>query len=409
MADDADRVNDKTDKTEPDLSVLRMEREEAANKPGEAGRSRRLLVWLVVLAAAALFAVVAVPRLPWIAPEIEAATVRVLTPGEASRVLTATGYTYARERASVGAKIIGRVERLLVDEGDRVGRGDTIAVLDSDDLVAELQQRRAALLEARANLADAQRQESRFARLLAEKAIAQAEYDAEATRLEVMEAHVAVAEANLANARARLQYAVITAPIPGVIIERRIEVGEMVAPGGFTTQQATGAIVRIANPESLEVEADINESYISRLSLGQPAVIRVDAVPGREYRGRLRQIVPTADRQRAVVQVKVTIDDRDERLLPDMSCNVTFLEEESQAESTAVGEPMVVAPQASVLQDADGSHVYVLVDDRVRRIAVELGEEVGDDVEIRSGLSGGERVVVTGFAGLEDGRRVRIR
>ncbi len=409
MADDADRVNDKTDKTEPDLSVLRMEREEAANKPGEAGRSRRLLVWLVVLAAAALFAVVAVPRLPWIAPEIEAATVRVLTPGEASQVLTATGYTYARERASVGAKIIGRVERLLVDEGDRVGRGDTIAVLDSDDLVAELQQRRAALLEARANLADAQRQESRFARLLAEKAIAQAEYDAEATRLEVMEAHVAVAEANLANARARLQYAVITAPIPGVIIERRIEVGEMVAPGGFTTQQATGAIVRIANPESLEVEADINESYISRLSLGQPAVIRVDAVPGREYRGRLRQIVPTADRQRAVVQVKVTIDDRDDRLLPDMSCNVTFLEEESQAESTAVGGPMVVAPQASVLQDADGSHVYVLVDDRVRRIAVELGEEVGDDVEIRSGLSGGERVVVTGFAGLEDGRRVRIR
>ncbi|MEJ2341180.1 MAG: efflux RND transporter periplasmic adaptor subunit [Gemmatimonadales bacterium] len=402
-------MNDKTDKTEPDLSVLRMEREGAANKPGEAGRSRRLLVGLVVLAAAAIFAVVAVPRLPWIAPEIEAATVRVLTPGEASQVLTATGYTYARERASVGAKIIGRVERLLVDEGDRVRRGDTIAVLDSDDLVAELQQRRAALLEARANLADAQRQESRFARLLAEKAIAQAEYDAEATRLEVMEAHVAVAEANLANARARLQYAVIRAPIPGVVIERRIEVGEMVAPGGFTTQQATGAIVRIANPESLEVEADINESYISRLSLGQPSVIRVDAVPGREYRGRLRQIVPTADRQRAVVQVKVTIDDRDDRLLPDMSCNVTFLEEESQAESTAVGGPMVVAPQASVLQDADGSHVYVLVDDRVRRIAVELGEEVGDDVEIRSGLSGGERVAVTGFAGLEDGRRVRIR
>ncbi|MEJ2311802.1 MAG: efflux RND transporter periplasmic adaptor subunit [Gemmatimonadales bacterium] len=402
-------MNDKTDKTEPDLSVLRMEREGAANKPVEAGRSRRLLVGLVVLAAAAIFAVVAVPRLPWIAPEIEAATVRVLTPGEASQVLTATGYTYARERASVGAKIIGRVERLLVDEGDRVRRGDTIAVLDSDDLVAELQQRRAALLEARANLADAQRQESRFARLLAEKAIAQAEYDAEATRLEVMEAHVAVAEANLANARARLQYAVIRAPIPGVVIERRIEVGEMVAPGGFTTQQATGAIVRIANPESLEVEADINESYISRLSLGQPSVIRVDAVPGREYRGRLRQIVPTADRQRAVVQVKVTIDDRDDRLLPDMSCNVTFLEEESQAESTAVGGPMVVAPQASVLQDADGSHVYVLVDDRVRRIAVELGEEVGDDVEIRSGLSGGERVAVTGFAGLEDGRRVRIR
>jgi len=403
-------VNDTTEKTEPDLSVLRMDREEAAKKPGGGGgRSRRLVVWLVLLAVAALLAVVGVPRLPWLAPEIEAATVRILTPGEASQVLTATGYTYARERASVGAKIIGRVERLLVDEGDRVERGDTIAVLDSDDLAAEYQQRRAALLEARANLADAQRQEARFARLLAENAIAQAEYDAEATRLEVTEAQIAVAQANLANARARLQYAVITAPIPGVIIERRIEVGEMVAPGGFTTQQATGAIVRIANPESLEVEADINESYISRLSLGQPAVIRVDAVPDREYHGNLRQIVPTADRQRAVVEVKVTIDDRDDRILPDMSCNVTFLEEDAGEESAAAGQPMVVAPKASVLQDSDGSHVFVVVDGRVRRTAVELGADVGDDVEIRSGLSGGERVAVTGVAGLEDGRRVRIR
>ncbi len=385
-----------------------MDREEAAKKPGGGTRSRRLLVWLVLLAAAVLVAVV-VPRLPWMALEIEAATVRILTPGEASQVLTATGYTYARERASVGAKIIGRVERLYVDEGDRVERGDTIAVLDSDDLVAALRQRRAALLEARANLADAQRQEARFARLLAENAIAQAEYDAESTRLEVAEAQVAVAEASLANARARLQYAVITAPIPGVIIERRIEVGEMVAPGGFTTQQATGAIVRIANPESLEVEADINESYISRLSLGQPAVIRVDAVPGREYHGRLRQIVPTADRQRAVVEVKVTIDDRDDRILPDMSCNVTFLDEDAGEESAAAGQPTVVAPKASVLQDAEGPHVFLVVGGRVRRTAVELGEEVGHDVEIRSGLSGGERVAVTGVAELEDGDRVRIR
>ncbi len=402
-------MTDKPGGSEPDLSVLRMSREEAAKKPGGGGRSRRLLVWLVLLAAAAIVAVVVVPRLPWMAPEIEAATVRILTPGEASLVLTATGYTYARERASVGAKIIGRVERLLVDEGDRVERGDTIAVLDSDDLVAALRQRRAALLEARANQADAQRQEARFARLLAENAIAQAEYDAEATRLEVSEAQVAVAEASLANARARLQYAVITAPIPGVIIERRIEVGEMVAPGGFTTQQATGAIVRIANPESLEVEADINESFISRLSLGQPAVIKVDAVPGQEYHGRLRQIVPTADRQRAVVEVKVTIDDRDDRLLPDMSCNVTFLEEEGEAGDEVARQAMVVAPKASVLEDADGPYVFLVVDDRVRRTAVELGGEVGDDVEIRSGLNGGERVAVSGATELEDGRRVRVR
>ncbi len=390
---------------EPDLSVLRMRREGGE----ESGRRRGRRAWLGLLtlvSAAALVLLFIVPRLPWRLPVVRTATVRVATPGEAASVLSATGYTYARERASVGAKIIGRVERLFVDEGDRVERGDTIAVLDSEDLVAELRQRRAALLEARATEADARRQEARLARLLADRAIAQAEYDAEATRLEVAEAQVAVARADLAAAEARLRYAVITAPIPGVVIERRVEVGELVAPGGFTTQQATGAIVRIANPESLEVEANINESYISRLSLGQPAIIRVDAVPGREYRGRLRQIVPTADRQRAVVEVKVSVDDRDDRLLPDMSCNVTFLVEE--AEEATSGEAIVLAPKAAILEDSSGVYVFQVIEGRAIRTAVETGGEVGEAVEIRSGLSGGEPVVTGGAAGLTDGRRVRI-
>lgn len=396
------------ERSEPDLSVLRMERDDAARGRRAGGNSRRLVVF-VLFALLALLAVMVGRRLPWFLPEVETATSRLVDQTEASSVLTATGYTYARERASVGAKIIGRVQRLLVDEGDRVDRGDTIAVLDSEDLAAALRQRRALLLEARANLADAQRQEARFARLLAERAIAQAEYDAEATRLEVALAQVSLAEANLADAQAQLEYAVILSPIPGVVIERRIEVGEMVAPGGFTTQQATGALVRIANPESLEVEADINESYISRLSLGQPAVIRVDAVPGRQYRGRLRQIVPTADRQRAVVEVKVTIDDRDERLLPDMSCNVTFLEAEGRPESLAGAEPVFMVPRTAVLEDAEGTYVLRVVNGRVRRADVRLGEGQGEEVEIVSGLSGGERVVSGGAEGLVDGDRVRVR
>ena len=397
------------ERSETDLSVLRMKREDASGGHTRSPLGRRIAVAAGLVAVAVILAVALLPRLPWLRPQVEVVTARIVTPAEASSVLTATGYTYARERAAVGAKIIGRVERLLVDEGDRVERGDTIAVLDSDDLMAELRQRRAAVLEARANLADAQRQEARFARLLAENAIAQAEYDAEKTRLEVAEAQVSVAEANLANARARLEYAVITAPIPGVIIERRIEVGEMVAPGGFTTQQATGALVRIANPESLEVEADINESYISRLSLGQPARIRVDAVPGREYRGRLRQIVPTADRQRAVVEVKVTVDDRDDNLLPDMSCSVTFLEEEDASEPGAAEEPMIVVPSAALVERDGGTYVLRIVDDRVELTAVERGVPVGEDVEIVSGLRGGDRVVASGAADLSDGSRVRVR
>lgn len=390
---------------EPDLSALRMDRSD--ERPARR-RVPRLLVGgvaVVALLAAAYF----VLPIPWLLPEVDTAIAQVVTPAEASSVLTAAGYTYARERAAVGAKIIGRVVRLYVDEGDRVRRGDRIAVLDNDNLVATVEQARARLLEADATLADARRQESRLAQLLAGRVVAQEEYDAAATYLDVSEAGVAVAQANLAAAEAQLGYSVITAPIDGVVIERMVEVGEMVAPGGFTTQQSTGAIVRLADPESLEVEADINEAYISRIEIGQPAIIRVDAVPGVEYRGRLRQIVPTADRQRAVVEVKVTIDDRDERILPDMSCNVTFLETEPTAGGASAAEPKILVPRQAVVEIDGSSFVFVVEGDRLRRTAVELGAEQGDRVEIASGLGGGEVVVREATNDLEDGRRVRAR
>ncbi len=390
---------------EPDLSALRMDRSD--ERPARR-RVPRLLVGgvaVVALLAAAYF----VLPLPWLLPEVDTAIAQVVTPAEASSVLTAAGYTYARERAAVGAKIIGRVVQLYVDEGDRVRRGDRIAVLDNDNLVATVEQARARLLEADATLADARRQESRLAQLLAGRVVAQEEYDAAATYLDVSEAGVAVAQANLAAAEAQLGYSVITAPIDGVVIERMVEVGEMVAPGGFTTQQSTGAIVRLADPESLEVEADINEAYISRIEIGQPAIIRVDAVPGVEYRGRLRQIVPTADRQRAVVEVKVTIDDRDERILPDMSCNVTFLETEPTAGGASAAEPKILVPRQAVVEVDGSSFVFVVEGDRLRRTAVELGAEQGERVEIASGLGGGEVVVREATNDLEDGRRVRAR
>lgn len=390
---------------EPDLSALRMDRSD--ERPARR-RVPRLLVGgvaVVALLAAAYF----VLPIPWLLPEVDTAIAQVVTPAEASSVLTAAGYTYARERAAVGAKIIGRVVRLYVDEGDRVRRGDRIAVLDNDNLVATVEQARARLLEADATLADARRQESRLAQLLAGRVVAQEEYDAAATYLDVSEAGVAVAQANLAAAEAQLGYSVITAPIDGVVIERMVEVGEMVAPGGFTTQQSTGAIVRLADPESLEVEADINEAYISRIEIGQPAIIRVDAVPGVEYRGRLRQIVPTADRQRAVVEVKVTIDDRDERILPDMSCNVTFLETEPTAGGASAAEPKILVPRQAVVEVDGSSFVFVVEGDRLRRTAVELGAEQGDRMEIASGLGGGEVVVREATNDLEDGRRVRAR
>ena len=311
--------------------------------------------------------------IPWLLPQVETTRVQVLTPTQASTVLTATGYTYARSRAAVGAKIIGRVVELPVDEGDTIATGDIIAVLDSEDLQASVNLAEASLNEARARLADAEREFVRQADLVEDQLTSQALYDAAGTQREVALAQVGTAEARLNAAEAQLDYTVVRAPIDGVVIERNIEVGEMVAPGGFTSQQSTGSIVRIADPASLEVEADINESYIARLQLGQRASIRVDAVPDFDYSGSLRQIVPTADRQRAVVQVKVSIDNIDARLVPDMSCTVTFLEE-GVDEAELVLPPKLLVPEEAVQYSGGAAFLFQVDEGLLRRVRVTLGE-----------------------------------
>lgn len=385
----------------PDLSELRMSAEDY-----EPQRSFRWLWALSIAVVAGATAAYLLP-VPWLLPQVESTRVQVLTPTQASTVLTATGYTYARSRAAVGAKIIGRVVELAVDEGDAVEAGDVIAVLDSDDLEAAVRLAEASLAEARARLADAEREVVRQAELVQEQLTSQATYDAALTQRDVALAQVGTAEARVDSARAQLDYTIVRAPISGVVIERSIEVGEMVAPGGFTTQQSTGSIVRIADPTSLEVEADINESYIARLRIGQPASIRVDAVPDFEYSGKLRQIVPTADRQRAVVQVKVTLDDWDERLVPDMSSTVTFLEE-GVADDRRLQPAKILVPSEAIQYQGELAFVFRIEEGVLRRTRVTLGEESEGLVAVLEGVSGGETVVRRDVASLEDGQRVRV-
>ena len=386
----------------PDLSALRMSEEDYSP------RRARWWFWLLggAIIAGGVYFAYRLP-VPWLLPQVETARVQVLTPTQASTVLTATGYTYARSRAAVGAKIIGRVVELPVDEGDSIAAGDIIAVLDSEDLEASVRLAEASLNEARARLADAERELARQAELVEDRLTSQALHDAALTQREVALAQVGTAEARLNSAQATLDYTVVRAPIDGVVIERNIEVGEMVAPGGFTSQQSTGSIVRIADPTSLEVEADINESYIARLQLGQRASIRVDAVPDFEYSGSLRQIVPTADRQRAVVQVKVSIDNRDDRLVPDMSCTVTFLEE-GVDETELIQPPKLLVPEEAVQYAGGVAYLFQVDDGQLRRVRVTLGETSEGRVEVLEGVQGGETIVGQEVSSLEDGQRVRI-
>ncbi len=390
-----------------DLSALRID-DEHREPPKRRGLIALLLLPLV---AAAVFLVPRLP-LPWLVPQVETATVQRVTSTQAQTVLTATGYTYARTRAAVGAKIIGRVVELPVEEGDRLRRGDVIAVLDSDDLAATLRQAQAALAEAEARQADAEREEGRQRRLVEAGVNAQASFDASETQLAIARASVDTARANIEAIEARLEYTVIRSPIDGVVIERNVEVGEMVAPGGFTTQQSTGSIVRLADPSSLEVEADVNEAYISRLRLEMPASIEVDAVPDRQYRGKLRQIVPTGDRQRAVVEVKVTIDDGDERLVPDMSCTVTFLEQGTdQAQLDAA--PKLLVPASTLLHQSGLTYVYVVEGDTLAKTLVELAEDdentdASGMVEVVSGVNSGDVLVRAPTPELTDGMKIRL-
>lgn len=406
-------MSDESRSPRPDLSVLRMDPEELEERRGPGW-----LVLLVVLAAlsAGAYYIITHWQPSFLQPEVKAVSVRQETPTQQSTVLTATGYTYARERAAVGAKVIGRILELPIEEGDTLREGDLIAVLDSADLEASLEQAKASLLEARARLADVEREQGRQQRLFEAEVTSRAELDASNTAVEVARAQVELAEARVASAEAQLAYTRIYAPIDGVVIEKNVEVGEMVAPGGFTSQQSTGAILRMADPTSLEVEADVNESYIARLRPGMPVSIEVDAVPDRAYRGQLRQIVPTGDRQRAVVEVKVTIDDRDRNLVPDMSCSVTFLDQSTKPADLEAA-PIVYLPTAALLDPAEAEsgvgRVFVLEGDRVavRSVTLQpLGEdEDGDERVVIEGVETGELVVTEGHEGLEEGQKVRRR
>ena len=222
------------------------------------------------------------------------------------------------------------------------------------------------------------------------------------------EAQVKSAEAAIAVAQANLENTIIRAPFSGTVLRKDAEVGEVVAPmatGGGLTR---GAVVTMADMETLEVEVDVNEAYIAQISNAQPARIILDAYPDRVYGGAVRQIVPTANRQRATVQVKVSILDKDAGILPEMGARVEFLESGSSGSETA-GSPRIFVPADAVQLDGETTIVWVVRNNAVTRTVVDAGPVSGGRREIRAGLSGGERVVLEPSNDLENGANVSVQ
>jgi HlyD family secretion protein len=356
-----------------------------------------------------------------------------------SPLLTASGYVVARRKAVVSAKIQGRLAELRVEEGSRVRENDILARLESEDHEAQVQRARAqvqqaeaqitasqaAIRRAEADLAEARRQVGVNERLSREAILPQDTLDASRSRVSVFDAAILQARADEQRARAAAQQAqadlhyseallqntVIRAPFTGVVVKKMAEVGESVAPipPGVNLSTSSGAIVALADLETLEVEVDVAEANVAKLVDDQPAEVQVEAFPDKRYKARLRQVIPTADRTKATVMVKVTILDKDPDLKPEMSAKATFIEPSAPADAGAAVRTTIFVPPAAVVTRDGATHVFEIVEGRARRVPVTTGPTRQDRVVVTTGLTGGETLVLNPPAGLQDGDRVSPR
>jgi HlyD family secretion protein len=393
-----------------ELASLKIDRSRRQTSPW---RWPLLLLVPVVLALAVLYALRA--QQAFSATEVEtttAAVTRDVQPSAGTPILTASGYVVARRKAVVSAKIQGRLSELRVEEGSVVREGETIARLESVDYEASVRRAEAAVLRAEADLAEYVRQLRLSEDLAAQKIVSVDQRDAAASRVKIAEAAVAQAKADLAYAEAQLQNTFIRAPFSGVVVKKMAEVGESVAPipPGVNISTSSGAIVALADLATLEVEADVAEANVARVKNGQPAEVTVEAIPDRRYKAVLRQVIPTADRTKATVMVKVTILDKDKDLKPEMSAKVTFLEPEKKGPSPAsAGAPVVLVPRESVVSRDGKPTVFLVREGKAQARAILLGTERKDQVIVKEGLAGGETLVARPQDDLRDGTPVKLK
>ncbi|HEY6546655.1 MAG TPA: efflux RND transporter periplasmic adaptor subunit, partial [Vicinamibacteria bacterium] len=386
-----------------ELASLKIDRSRKATSPW---RWPLLLFVPVVLLLGVLYALRV--RQALAAPEVETTAVVVSKDAEPSAgtpILTASGYLVARRKAVVSAKIQGRLAWLGVEEGSEVREGQVIARLESNDYVASVERSKAAILRAEADVEESERQ-LRVADKLAQDSILSIDQrDATSSRVKVAFAQLAQAKADLAFTEAQLANTQIRAPFAGVVVKKMAEVGESVAPipPGVNISTASGAIVAMADLGTLEVEADVAESNVAKVANGQPAEATVEAIPDRRYKAVLRQVIPTADRTKATVMVKVTILDKDKDLKPEMSAKVTFLEPEKATAAKAPDAPLVfVSKQAVVTRDGKSVAFLVREGKAVARPVV-TGTDRQGQVTIKEGLTGGEVVILRPPNDLKDG------
>ncbi len=398
-----------------DISKLRIDKAEAMVRPR---RQKRLLRWaaasaLVVVLGFLYFTGILAP-----AVTVETTSVTQIYASQTFTLLNASGYVVAQRKAAVSSKITSRLVSLFVEEGNSVKRGEVIARLEGDDVIAVREQAAAnlsvaqqGLEQARAELDDAMLLFQRNVDLVGKGYISKAEFDASEARYRKAAAAVAGAEAAvkasaaaLKNADVAVEYTFIRAPFDAVVLTKNADIGDIVTPLGAAAN-AKAAVVNIADMGSLQVEVDVSESNLEQVKVGQPCEIQLDALPETRFRGVVHMIVPTADRTKATVLVKVRFLDRDGRILPEMSAKVAFLEREVRE---AEKRPRTAVNPAAITTRNGKTVVFLVRGDRAVETPVTLGERIGDMTEALEGVKTGDRVVLKPLEKLKSGIRVKV-
>ena len=402
--------------TLPDLSGLRISEGERT--------ARRRLRWLLRLVFVIIGAclVISAALFAWMsrAPEVELATAHTSSGDTRAVLLNASGYVTPRRRATVAAKVTARVEQMYAEEGMHVKAGQVLAILDSSDAKVRLTSAQAdrdatqaSIADLKVNLVNAERELHRAEVLQRDGVSSQQALDLARTTADSLRARIALAEEQVRASDAKIRVAqqdldncIVRSPYDGIVVSKDAQRGEMVSPisagGGFTR---TG-IATVVDMDSIEVEVDVNESYIARVKPGQPVVAVLDAYPDWQIPSKVRTVIPTADRQKATVKVRITFDKLDPRILPDMGVKVNFLEDQAAPRQSAAGQ--VVIPPTAVRDDAGAKIVFRYRDGKVERRAVRVGSLRGNDQEILAGVSDGDQVVLKP-ANLRDGQRVTVK
>lgn len=388
-----------------DLSALRINRTADVATPAQPRR------WLALaLVAAGVVVVVAILLLRGgglrSAVPVQLATATMVSPVRSGAVMIASGYVVAQRQAAVASKGTGRLVYLGVVEGDQVRANQVLARIEDADVRAQLAQAQANLALSRAELRDAERSLAREQVLRDSNFSSEANYDAAEARLERIKAGIAVAQAAVQSAEVALENTVIRAPFSGTVLTKNADVGEVVAPLAGSAFSKS-AVVTVADLRSLQVEADVAESNLETISADQPCEIILDAYPDVRYPGYVARIVPTADRAKATVQVKVAFRSYDDRVLPEMSAKVHFLPRPARA--AADTQQVLVVPGSAVVERGGRSVVFVVEGNRAVEVPVVVGRQVGTSVAIREGIRPGVRVVDSVGAGLRDGAKVNVQ